>query len=228
MMIVTLTEGEEAMTNKPYESNYDKVRENWRQKFLAMAKEALTKRFGLEWDDDALYLEYFSNRMRIDSKTGEITYADRPDRKLTFNTAISIYNLFYYAADAPAASGRMVLFREVKRAYPFEQAYRQTILKKVEECFAGRVDLLKAACEKLCGTALPQGDAGYVIPVFPFLNMAILFWDEDEEFPAKANMLFDSNVTDFMHEENVVGIASDLVYYLTEAAGLGAEEIYGG
>lgn len=215
------------MQKKSYESNYDKVRENWRQKFLAMDQEALIKRFGLGQDGDALYLEYFSNLMRIDRRNGEITYADRPDRKLTFNTAISIYNLFYYAVDVPVASGRMVLFREVKRAYPFEQAYRQTILKKVEECFAGRVELLKEACEKLNGAALPQGDAGYVIPVYPFLNIAVLFWDGDEEFPAKANMLFDSNVTDFMHEENVVGIASDLVYYLTEAAGLGGEEIYG-
>ena len=47
-------------------------------------------------------------------------------------------------------------------------------------------------------------------------------------FPSKANMLFDSNITDFMHEENVVGIASDLVYYLTEASGTDGVEIYGG
>lgn len=215
------------MTNKSHESNYDKVRETWRQKFLTMDQEALIRRFGLGQDEDALYLEYFSSQMRIDRRNGEISYADKPEKKLTFNTVISIYNLFHYAVDAPVASGKMVLFREVKRAYPFEQAYRQTILKKVEECFAGHVELLKAACEKLNGTTLPQGDAGYVIPVYPFLNIAILFWDGDDEFPAKANMLFDSNVTDFMHEENVVGIASDLVYYLTEAAGLGAEEIYG-
>jgi len=213
---------------KPYESNYDKICETWRQKFLSMDQNALIRRFGLESDEDALYLEYFSNRMRIDRKSGEITYGGSVDEKPPFNTVMSIYNMFHYAADAPAASGKMVLFREVKRVYPFEQAYRQTILKKVEEIFAGRVELLREACEKLHGERMPQGDAGYVIPVFPFLKMCILFWDGDEEFPAKANMLFDSNVTDFMHEENVVGIASDLVYYLTKAAGLGGEEIYGG
>ena len=75
---------------------------------------------------------------------------------------------------------------------------------------------------------MSQGDAGYILPVFPFLKIAVLFWDGDEEFQAQANMLFDSNITDFMHEENVVGVASDAVYYLTLAAELGAEEIYGG
>lgn len=208
---------------KPRESNYDKVCEVWRQKFLSMDQEALIRRFGLRSDEDALYLEYFCNSMRIDRHSGVISYVEGEDEKPPFNTVMSIYNMFYYAVEAPAASGKMVLFREVKRVYPFEQAYRQTILKKVEEIFAGRVELLKEACEKLKGERMPQGDAGYVIPVFPFLKMCILFWDGDEEFPAKANMLFDSNVTDFMHEENVVGIASDLVYYLTKAVGLCAD-----
>lgn len=39
-------------------------------------------------------------------------------------------------------------------------------------------------------------------------------------------MLFDSDITDFMHEENVVCVAADAVYYLTKAAGLPTSEIY--
>lgn len=216
------------MMNKMHESNYDKVRESWRQKFLRMDQEALIKRFGLEYDADALYLVYYGHKLCIDRMNGELSFADNPEKKITFNTAIGIYNMFHYAIPEPKASGKLIPFREVKRVYPFEQAYRQTILKRVEECFTGHVEELKKACEKLGGAALPQGDAGYVIPAYPFLNIALLFWDADEEFPSKANMLFDSNITDFMHEENVVGIASDLVYYLTEASGTDGVEIYGG
>ena len=39
-------------------------------------------------------------------------------------------------------------------------------------------------------------------------------------------MLFDSEITEFMHEENVVCVAADAVYYLTLAAGLPGEKIY--
>ena len=59
---------------------------------------------------------------------------------------------------------------------------------------------------------------------FRFLNIAVLFWDKDEEFEAQANMLFDSEITEFMHEENVVCVAADAVYYLTLAAGMTPEE----
>lgn len=210
-----------------FESNFDKVIETWRIKFLDMDHETLVKRFGLEADEDALYLTYFSQKMRIDRADGAISYVDKPDCKPGFNTSITIYNLFHYAIDQPKASGKLVPFREVKRVYPFEKAYRNTIIKELQETFDGHVEELKCACEALGGTKMPQGDAGYVLPVFPFLNIAVLFWDGDDEFAAQANILFDSNITDFMHEENVVGVATDAVYYLKLAAGMEAVEIFG-
>ena len=137
-----------------------------------------------------------------------------------FDTVMNIYNTFYYASEHPVASGNLVAFRQVKRVYPFEAAYRRTIISKLQTIFSGKTQELKMACEALGGTPLPQGDVGYMLPVFPFLNIAVLFWDGDEEFDAQANMLFDSEITEFMHEENVVCVAADAVYYLTLAAGL--------
>ena len=55
-----------------------------------------------------------------------------------------------------------------------------------------------------------------------------MFWDRDDEFEAQGNMLFDSNITDFVHEENVVCIAADAVRYLSRAAGLEEMKIYAG
>lgn len=212
---------------KENQSNYDKVIETWRLKFLEMDHEELIRKFHLEADEQALYLTYFSHRMRIDRKSGRVTMCEQPDRELTFNTVITIYNLFYYAVEDPKESGKLVPFREVKRVYPFEAAYRNTILSEFQKTFSGHVEELIAACEKLNGEKMRQGDAGYILPVFPYFKIAVLFWDGDEEFDAQANMLFDSNITDFLHEEDVVCVAADAVYYLTEAAGLEAVSIYG-
>ena len=201
---------------KAEKSNYEQVIENWRRKFLEMDQVALIRKFDLEADDEALYITYFSRKLRIDRKNGVITdQGVRPG----FDTVMNIYNTFYYAAEHPVASGNLVAFRQVKRVYPFEAAYRRTII------FNSAV-LPEKACEILGGTPLPQGDVGYVLPVFPFLNIAVLFWDKDEEFDAQANMLFDSEITEFMHEENVVCVAADAVYYLTRAAGLPSGKIY--
>lgn len=205
------------------QSNYDQVIENWRLKFLEMDQEELIRKFQLEADEEFLYIIYFSKRFRIDRKTGFIT---EDGKSPGFDTVMNIYNTFYYSAAHPVASGNLVAFRQVKRVYPFEAAYRRTIISRLQELFSGKTEELRKACEALGGTLLPQGDVGYVLPVFPFLNIAVLFWDKDEEFEAQANMLFDSEITEFMHEENVVGVAADAVYYLTLAAGMTPEKIY--
>lgn len=210
------------------QSNYDKVIEEWRLRFLKMDQEALIEKFQLESDEMAVYLTYFNHKMRIDRFTGVITYLEEPQKIAGFNTCMDIYNLFHYSIDIPVASGILVPFRQVKRVYPFEKAYKRTVLKTLQETFSGHVEELKKACEKLGGKPLPQGDAGYQLSVYPFLDIAVYFWDGDDEFEAQANMLFDSNITDFLHEENVVCVAADAVYYLTEAAGLDAKEIYAG
>ena len=204
-------------------SNYDQVIENWRLKFLEMDQEELIRKFQLEADEEFLYIIYFSKRFRIDRKNGFIT---EDGKSPGFDTVMNIYNTFYYSAAHPVASGNLVAFRQVKRVYPFEAAYRRTIISRLQELFAGKTEELRKACEALGGTLLPQGDVGYVLPVFPFLNIAVLFWDKDEEFEAQANMLFDSEITEFMHEENVVCVAADAVYYLTLAAGMTPEKIY--
>lgn len=210
------------------QSNYDKVIEEWRLRFLKMDQEALIEKFQLESDEMAVYLTYFNYKMRIDRFTGVITYLEEPQKIAGFNTCMDVYNLFHYSIDIPVASGILVPFRQVKRVYPFEAAYKRTVLKTLQETFSGHVEELKNACEKLGGKPLSQGDVGYQLSVYPFLDIAVYFWDADDEFEAQANMLFDSNITNFLHEENVVCVAADAVYYLTEAAGLDAKEIYAG
>ena len=91
-------------------SNYDQVIENWRLKFLEMDQEKLTRKFHLEADEEALYIVYFSRKLRIDRKSGVITdQGVHPG----FDTVMNIYNTFYYASEHPVASGNLVAFRQV-------------------------------------------------------------------------------------------------------------------
>ena len=199
------------------QSNYDQVIENWRLKFLEMDQEELIRKFQLEADEEFLYIIYFSKRFRIDRKNGFIT---EDGKSPGFDTVMNIYNTFYYSAAHPVASGNLVAFRQVKRVYPFEDAYRRTIISRLQELFSGKTEELRKACEALGGTLLPQGDVGYVLPVFPFLNIAVLFWDKDEEFEAQGNILFDYSATDYNHVESAVSTAEMGVRRLAEVAGL--------
>lgn len=198
--------------------NYQLLRERWQKIFVDMDHEELKNRFSLEDDGEALYIIYFQQRYRLDKKSGELTLADAPDRELTFNTVMTIYNLFYYSKPEAKVMGEFVPFRLVKRAAPFEAAYKRTILEPLAKSFGGRAEKLKHACQKLQGKPIPQGDVGFVIDAFFCMPLTVVFWDKDDEFEAQANILFDADITDFLHEETVLMLASDLARRLTEEA----------
>lgn len=200
--------------------HYELTCEKWRNIFLELDQEKITERFGLETDGEGLYVVFFGQKYRIDRKNGLITLWDDPERKLAFNTLISIYNLFYYAKPDAEVKGEFVPFRHVKRAAPFDPAFQKSVLKPLAQTFEGRGELLKKACDALGGTPIRQGDVGYIVRAFACMPLTVLFWDGDEEFEAQANILFDADITDFIHEETVVCIASDLVRRLAEEAGL--------
>ena len=127
-------------------SNYDDVTENWRQKFLKeMDQEKIINKFRLCADDNYIYIIYFNHEYRVGRKNGKIQRKEEPDREVGFNTQMVIYNTFYYAVENPCASGELVPFRQVKRVYPFEKAYRETVIQTLQTVFSGHVEELKKA-----------------------------------------------------------------------------------
>ena len=197
--------------------NYNAVREHWRQKFLQMDHESLAERFRLKIDENNLYLTYFNRPFVIDRCTGRISRPDKPGFVSTFGIEMNFFNMFHYAVEHPVPSGKLVPFRNVKRVYPFEAAYMKSTIHPFEQAYTGRVPELRRALAALNARPIPQGDAGGELEILPGLRLAITFWDADDEFSAQANMLFDSAITDFMHEENVVMVAGDAVRFIEEA-----------
>ncbi len=83
-----------------------------------MDHEELIRRFGLESSEDAMYITYFAEKYRLDRKSGMVTLERDPERRLGFNTLMSIYHLFYYSKPGAKVKGEFVPFRLVKRASP--------------------------------------------------------------------------------------------------------------
>lgn len=207
-------------TDSKKKDNYATICEKWRKIFLEMDAEELARRFGLELDGEALYITYFCERYRLDRRTGMITLADDPEKRLGFNTLMCIYHLFYYSKPEAKVNGSFIPFRQVKGAAPFDPAFQETVIKPLAETFSGHPDALDQACKRLQGRPIRQGDVGYIIDAVSCLPITVVFWDKDEEFEAQANILFDADITDFLHEETVVCLASWLVQRLTEESGL--------
>ena len=202
-------------------SNYDALCEAWRQKSLNWDYEDRYRALNLPgYGEDILPITYYGVEYGIDRRDGRIRELAHPEKKMSFNAAMAIYHLFYYSAKQPANSGVWVPFREVKGAAAFDPAFQARELAPFAKAFDGKLPALKEAGTALGFTPIPNSDAGFEALAFDCMPLRFLFWDGDEEFPARANVLFDANITQFTHEETVVLIAEDGLMRLVEAAGL--------
>lgn len=224
-------------------SNYDRLSEEWRQRFLSMDQKRLLEKLPeLKDEGEYLTITHFGRKFGVHKSQGYIVIlADESreagqmnkmvascpplellnsQKQIDNGTKMNIYNLLWYSKDNAFFQNRWVPFRNVKGAGPFAPAFERNVIKPFAMTFAGKTKLLKEAAETLGGKVVRQGDAGYILKAFECIPMQYLFWDEDDEFQAQANILFDYSVTDYIHVESTVSLAVAGVERLAEAAGI--------
>lgn len=201
-----------------YTSNYEKQCEDWRQKFLTMDQEDICRRLPeVKKTEDRLILWHYGREFTVDRNDGTIQVVS-DDKKVDIMPKLNIYTLFWYAKKDAVQTGDLIPFRDLKDAAPFGKAFQQGILEPLAATFSGHEELLDSAVKSLRGTRLSA--AGFQIFAFSCIPVRLNFWDADDEFPAQANLLFDSSATDFDHVESIVTIATEALYQLVDVSGL--------
>lgn len=200
--------------------NYERLCSQWAAELSTQPVEALLRRVPeLRPDGDGSYLlRHFARPYRYDPATGLVTAAD--GGYATVLQRLNIYTLLAYCQADAVPTGRWVPFRDVPGAGPFAPAFQRGNLEPFAATFSGHADALRQAAETLGGTFLPKGDVGFQLHAFDCIPMQFYFWDSDDEFPAQANILFDSGVGRFIHVESTVTLASEALNRLAETAGL--------
>lgn len=209
---------EEVTGNMEYTSNYERQCEEWRKTFLTMDQEDICRRLPeIHLTEEKLELWHFGRLFTVDRKDGRICVSS-DNKPVDAMPKMNIYTLFWHAAQNGVHTGKWVPYQELKGASPFEAAFKKGILQPIALTFSGKEELLERAVKSLRGERVSA--SGFLLKAFECIPVRLNFWDADEEFPAQANLLFDSSATDFNHEESIATIATEGMYQLADAAGL--------
>ena len=101
--------------------------------------------------------------------------------------------------------GQWKTFREMPWGELYIKPYTGRVLTRAAFTFGTRLAAFKAACEKMGGTPVPNGDAGYEFDFIGGYKVRILVWEGDDEFPPNAQILYSDNFQDgFAPEDRVV------------------------
>lgn len=159
-------------------------------------------------EKSSLSLPYFSNPCLIGYPNGHIDDLEQSEQV----TILQYLN----ANTKTLPSGKWVSFLELpggpNHYPPFVKRGIEPLAKKFEQDMEGFI----LSCQKLGGEEIKMGDRGFVIPAFPYLNLAVAFWQADDEFPAQANILFDSSSLNYLATASLYVLGINLSFKLRE------------
>lgn len=194
-------------------AEHEIVCRQWREEFTGYDPDRIARILRLKADEQYLYLTYYGRAYRLSLADGvlEREAGDVWTDALCFNEAMAVYHLLHYTKDLPVVSGKWVPSHTIDGVVSRNPAVKDPLLTPFEAKFAGRAKELRTACEAAGGQELEIGDAAYEFEAFPQVHLRLVFWDQDEDFPAKVQILADQCVTDFVHYETIGCMIADLL-----------------
>ena len=190
-------------------SNYDVTRDRVEREFLKFDQDAIIEKFHLEHDSDFLRVRFLSCDYRIDRKTGRVERLPEGVHA-GFNEVMTIFDVLCESKPDCRLSGEFVRVNDLDGVTKTAHL-GGNLFDGSARAFTHRMDALRAACQRLGGTAGTVGDVCYQIPMFRFLPVMLQFWDADDEFEAVLKIMWDRRTLDFMRYETTWYAAGHLL-----------------
>ena len=130
----------------------------------------------------------------------------------------AILMLHYLASEGPIAPDlEPIAFGDLREGKFYDPAFQGRCRVPLERKFGPAPEKLLAAAEKLGGRAWNRGDVSVVIPAFPRVDVYLVLYRGDDEFPPSATVLFSSNVAAFLSAEDIAVLGGAVVGRLGRA-----------
>ena len=182
-------------------SNYDLMAEDARRRFAAMDTEEVSRRTGVPVTEGCFRMILLGREYAVSASDGSVRKADGSPAGHT--VSMILYDLLGYAREGAGPSGDYTQVQNLSGAVTASKYAGQGMHDRQAARMDGKDGLLKAACERLSGVPWGKGDVSCLLPLYGDLRFVFSFWDSDDEFPASATILFDSNSLQYMHYETL-------------------------
>jgi hypothetical protein len=156
------------------------------------------------WDDE--WLISFPDAA-ICSMAGQ---ACSPDKEVT---------LLYYLthADGTTPANRWVSFHDLPNGMFYAQAFQGYSGNRLARSFVNSVDDFVRAAQQVGGERVEGGDAMFSFRPLPRITLAAQYWGGDDEFAARAFILFDASACHYLTTDGLAVLGSQLVSKLVKS-----------
>ncbi|MGI5873231.1 MAG: DUF3786 domain-containing protein [Bacillota bacterium] len=112
----------------------------------------------------------------------------------------------------------MISYKELPSGEIYIKPFTNRCVKALVGIFASNLDALKGAVDQTIHREERHGDYSVTIQVMPKVPITLIVYEEDDEFPADGNILFNGNAANHLHTEDYTQISAYLVSSLKRIA----------
>jgi len=119
--------------------------------------------------------------------------------------APSIYCILsgYAEAEPVPETLKLVSFRQLPGGHAYHKAFLGRAVLSIQRMFGSKPRMLVEAAKLLGGSEVDYGKCSVRVNSLPLVPITVVLWAENPEFPASANMLFDSSISHYLTTEQI-------------------------
>jgi hypothetical protein len=127
--------------------------------------------------------------------------------------------LYYLStADGAPIEGRWISFADLPDGRFYNQAFQGYTGKEIARCFGNDLHAFENTARKVGGQEIAYGDSAFAFRALPRVNLAVVYHQGDEDFPASCQILFDASTSHYLPIDVSAILASMLARTIMRAA----------
>jgi hypothetical protein len=206
----------------------DQARQAWQESMLRPIEElacslrtrdpaGIARKAGCAFDGQVLHLIYWQQDVRLPWPGLAAVRAVDGKPCPTFDQAMLLYYLD--CADGAPLAGQWIGYRELPNGAFYHQAYQGYSGNRLAQAFGSRPEAFAPAAQALGGEPISDlGTLAFAFQPLPRCRLAAVLWPGDDEFSARAAVLFDVACSHYMTTDGLALLGGGLAGRLARTA----------
>jgi hypothetical protein len=163
-------------------------------------------------NDRVIGLTYLGRRYTVTLPEISVSAADSEEEVLLREQVLILHYLTQAKGTPP--TGKLITFRELPEGVVYNPTFIKRTVKPLVENFGKEPQRLVETGKFWSGRETDYGDTAVTIYAFSHVPLTIVLWHGDEEFVPEGNVVFDSNITDYLSTEDITVVTEILTWKL--------------
>jgi hypothetical protein len=166
--------------------------------------------------EKAISLHFLKKEIKI-SWPDLVVSTKQPGGDLSIQQQVLLLHYILGAASTSGShiAGEWIAFQDI----PDGRFYLDAFLKRAKVPLVGAFGtqpekLIEVATKAYGAVPFDHGDCSVLVKALPLIDVALILWKGDEEFPPEGNVLFDKSISRILSAEDVAWLAGMIVYPL--------------